>query len=40
MCYIMTATGFTLLTSKEARQFYGLSKVNDSKEKKQYEVSQ
>lgn len=35
MCYIMTATSFTLLTSKEARQFYGLSKADDdNKEKK------
>ena len=27
MCYIMTATGLTLLTSKEAKEFYGLNKT-------------
>ena len=29
MCYIMTATGLTLLTSEEAKEFYGLNKTSN-----------
>jgi len=29
MCYIMTANGFTMLSTEEARKLYGLEDKND-----------
>jgi len=38
MCYIMTANGFTLLTSEERDKLYGISsKDNKNKKRMNYE---